>query len=122
MTLYRARPCPICGKPVALTREGRIRAHRDTRPRTGPAPANPACAGNGRLPDTHQTGTQVTDSKTAAHHAAPGPDPREDAIHRALHDLGVRIPNLKVEGCHCNLITQVVLDAIGRNDAQDPTR
>jgi len=36
----------------------------------------------------------------------------EDAIHQALHSLDVRIPGLKVGGCHCNLITQVVLDAL----------
>lgn len=45
---------------------------------------------------------------------APSADPREDVIHQALHGLGVRIPDLKVEGCHCNLITQVILDALGR--------
>lgn len=38
--------------------------------------------------------------------------PGEDAIHQALHKLEVRIPDLKVGGCHCNLITQVVLDAL----------
>lgn len=68
MTFRRARPCPICGKPVALSKDGRIRWHRDTRPKPGGAPDNPACAGVNRLPDEQpgaaramaDTGTEPT--------------------------------------------------------------
>lgn len=63
---YRARRCPICGKPVALTRDGRIRWHRDTRERPGAGPVNPACAGAYRLPDDYQPGAAraMTDTST----------------------------------------------------------
>ncbi len=51
----------------------------------------------------------------------PTPDVREAAkalIHPALHDLDARITNLPGD-CHCNLIAEVVLDALyGRK----PTR
>jgi hypothetical protein len=43
------------------------------------------------------------------------PDDREKAkaaIHRPLHDLNVRIVALKAGDCHCNLIAEVVLDAL----------
>lgn len=43
------------------------------------------------------------------------PDDRERAkaaIHRPLHDLNVRIVGLAVGDCHCNLIAEVVLDAL----------
>lgn len=33
-------------------------------------------------------------------------------LHQALHTLDVRIADLNAEGCHCNLVTQVALDAI----------
>jgi hypothetical protein len=34
------------------------------------------------------------------------------AIHPALHDLGVRIAGLDAGDCHCNLIAEVILDAL----------
>jgi hypothetical protein len=43
------------------------------------------------------------------------PDDRAQAkaaIHRPLHDLNVRIVGLAVGDCHCNLIAEVVLDAL----------
>jgi len=33
-------------------------------------------------------------------------------LHEALHTLGPRIPNLAVGDCHCNLLTEVALDAL----------
>jgi hypothetical protein len=43
------------------------------------------------------------------------PDDRETAktaIHRPLHDLNVRIVGIPAGDCHCNLIAEVVLDAL----------
>lgn len=34
------------------------------------------------------------------------------AMHPALHELDVRINGLEVGDCHCNLIAEVILDAI----------
>lgn len=36
----------------------------------------------------------------------------KDAIHKTLHELGVRIPDLKIDGCHCNLVAEVALEAL----------
>lgn len=33
-------------------------------------------------------------------------------VHQALHDLDVRITGLTVEGCHCNLVTEVALKVV----------
>lgn len=38
--------------------------------------------------------------------AAKGP------LHTALHELEVRIEGLPVDGCHCNLVAEVALDAL----------
>jgi chromosome segregation ATPase len=41
-------------------------------------------------------------------------DPRETVkkpLHKALHDLDVVIPGVPAEGCHCNLVAEVALDA-----------
>lgn len=44
--------------------------------------------------------------------AALDPAAAEEKIHHNLHDLNVRIVGLNVGDCHCNLITQVILDAL----------
>lgn len=36
----------------------------------------------------------------------------KQVIHQALHELNVRIVDLKVGDCHCNLVAEVVLDAL----------
>ena len=41
-----------------------------------------------------------------------------DRLHEALHALGPQIPNLDVGDCHCNLLTQVALDALSPNLAE----
>jgi hypothetical protein len=41
------------------------------------------------------------------------------AIHPVLHDLDVRINGLAVGDCHCNLIAEVVLDALGAPPVPD---
>jgi hypothetical protein len=33
-------------------------------------------------------------------------------LHEALHGLNVRITDLPVPGCHCNLVAEVLLDAL----------
>lgn len=37
-------------------------------------------------------------------------DALKSAIHPALHELDVRINGLDVDGCHCNLVAEVVID------------
>jgi hypothetical protein len=39
-------------------------------------------------------------------------DALKAAMHPALHDLDVRIKGLDVGDCHCNLVAEVILDAI----------
>lgn len=39
-------------------------------------------------------------------------DTAKPVIHQALHDLNVRIVGLKVGECHCNLVAEVILDAL----------
>lgn len=39
-------------------------------------------------------------------------DTAKPVIHQALHDLNVRIVGLKAGDCHCNLVAEVILDAL----------
>ncbi len=36
----------------------------------------------------------------------------KDLLHKALHTLGARIPDLTTGDCHCNLLAEVALDAL----------
>jgi hypothetical protein len=36
----------------------------------------------------------------------------KETIHKALHELNVRIVGLEVGDCHCNLVAEVILDAL----------
>jgi hypothetical protein len=44
--------------------------------------------------------------------SSPDREAAKAAIHPALHDLNVRIVGLDVGDCHCNLVAEVILDAI----------
>lgn len=50
----------------------------------------------------------------------------KETIHKALHELNVRIVGLAVGDCHCNLVAEVVLDALAAattttdTDTKDP--
>jgi hypothetical protein len=48
-------------------------------------------------------------------------DAAKAAIHPALHDLNVRIVGLDKGDCHCNLIAEVVLDALTHATGEMPT-
>lgn len=52
--------------------------------------------------------------------AAPVREAAKALIHPALHALDVRINNL-VGDCHCNLVAEVILDALYGPKADEPT-
>lgn len=93
---------------VSVSMLGHVIAEHDDAKRRSNDAINTERAERQQNADELATLRRQLDAAEAA--APPAPREREDAIHHALHDLGVRIPGLPGD-CHCNLITQVVLDA-----------
>jgi hypothetical protein len=73
--------------------------------------------GHGWWRDAIEAGREVAEvhiarlTPTAAVRGAARADAK-DAIHQALHTLNVRIVGIDAGDCHCNLVAQVVLDAL----------
>lgn len=77
----------------------------------------PGALGSPKRPPT----TPASQERDPLARRAPTGEWRNDAadrLHEALHTLGPRIPNLDVGDCHCNLLTQVALDALSPNLAE----